>query len=93
MIERSDVCAAAQRISDFVAIRGDDVTLEPLFESVGLTEPVLVHMVEHLCALGCTIDPGSLTMGALIALLAVDHDGQNVEITDDDLTELLSPLP
>lgn len=93
MIEPDDVCRAAQRISDFVALRGDQVKLNPLFRTVGLDEESLVHMIQHLDALNVSIsDVGAFTMGALFALLAVDHDGIGPQFTDDDFEELLKPL-
>lgn len=93
MIERDDICRAAERIATFVAIRGDDVTLNPLFETVGLTEDGLVHMIEHLDALNVRIgDAGGFVMGALFALLAVDHDGIGPQFTANDFEELLKPI-
>jgi hypothetical protein len=94
MIERDDVCRAAERFATFVAVRGDDVSLNPFFETVGLTEDTLVHMIEHLFALGVRIDDsGPFVMGALFALLAADYDGLEPQFTDADFEELLRPIP
>lgn len=94
MIERDDVCRAAERIADFVAVRGDDISLNPLFETVGLSEPILVHMIEHMLDMAISVkDPAAFVMGALMALLSVDHDGVGPQFTDADFEELLRPTP
>lgn len=92
MIERDDVCRAAERISTFVAVRGDDVSLDPLFTMVGLDDEILVHICEHMLAMGIEIDrTGPVVMGALIAPLAAEKDVVP-QFTDSDFEELLKPL-
>lgn len=85
-----DVCSAAQRMVD--AFRADN-SLSPLYESVGLDQPTVVHMIEHALDLGISVEPSSFCTGALLALLAVGHADTSMTFTDHDASELLKPLP
>jgi hypothetical protein len=91
MIEHDAVCHAARRFADYVALHGEDHSLEDLFGSVGLDEATLTHMLVHCRALGLTLDARPFILGALFALLSLDRTV--IELTPNDITELLRPLP
>lgn len=92
MFTVSDACRAAARFADYESVQGEQPNYAALYHSVGLDQTVLAHMAEHAIDLGYPLDPGSMCVGALLALLMADHDGNEVAITDNDLTELLNPL-
>jgi hypothetical protein len=92
LIPAERVCEAARVMEGFESVQGDKASLDPLFNSVGLTPDVLKHTGEHGALLGIfsgenSRDPLYFALGMLWMGLMLNHSPE--ELSDSDLTELL----